>query len=89
MNPRQTIAIARQALGQIAEHETNVLGDHLQALNRRLRIARKARSVGELLRDQIDLMADSRERLRRDQQRRQRLLGQLRSELRRSVSSAG
>lgn len=81
MNPRTALLTARQGLSQLAEHETNALGDHLEALNRRVRIARKARSLSELLRDQLDLIPDTRARLRRDQQRRSRLLEQLRTDL--------
>ncbi|TAJ55433.1 MAG: hypothetical protein EPN60_14225 [Nevskiaceae bacterium] len=86
MNTKHTLIAARQGLSLLAEHETNALGDHLQALNRRLVVARKARSLGELLRDQIDLLPDTRARLNRDHDRRRQLLSGLSQELRRSVS---
>ena len=70
MNTKHTLIAARQGLSLLAEHETNALGDHLQALNRRLVVASKARSLGELLRDQIDLLPDTRARLNRDHDRR-------------------
>lgn len=86
MNPKHTLTTARQGLSLLAEHETNALGDHLQALNRRLVVARKARSLGELLRDQIDLLPDTRARLSRDHHQRRQLLAGLGQELRRSVN---
>jgi len=65
MKPKHALTLAREGLSLLAEHETNALGDHLQALNRRVRVARKARSLGELLRDQLDLLPDTGARLRR------------------------
>lgn len=57
----------------IALHEADSLQGHLNAAHERLRIARRARSVGELLRDQVDLFPESRNRLRRDHQVRREL----------------
>lgn len=81
MNAKTAFTTARQGLSLLAEHETNAFGDHLQALNRRLAVARKARSLGELLRDQLDLLPDTGARLRRDHHRRRQLLAGLRQEL--------
>ncbi|MDP3858646.1 MAG: hypothetical protein Q8Q73_12880 [Stagnimonas sp.] len=82
MNPKHALTLAREGLSLLAEHETNALGDHLLALNRRVRVARKARSLGELLRDQLDLLPDTGARLHRDQRLRLQLLTGLRRDLR-------
>lgn len=81
MNPMHTLRAARQGLTLLTEHETNALGDHLQALNRRVLTARRARSLGELLRDQFDLLPDTRARLSRNHLSRRALLADLRREL--------
>ena len=47
---------AIDSVGQIAMHEAGALDNHLLALRERWAVARKARGVGELLRDQIDLL---------------------------------
>lgn len=54
-------------------HETGSLQGHVAAAQERLRLARRARGLGELLRDQVDLLPESRNRLRRDQQIRREL----------------
>ena len=82
MDPKHALTLAREGLSLLAEHETNALGDHLQALNRRVRVARKARSLGELLRDQLDLLPDTGARLRRDQRLRLQLITGLQRDLR-------
>lgn len=81
MNPMHTLRAAHHGLNLLAEHETNALGDHLQALNRRILIARRARSLSELLRDQFDLLPDTRSRLSRNHLGRRALLADLRREL--------
>lgn len=81
MNPMHALRTARQGLSLLAEHETNALGDHLQALNRRVTIARRARTFGELLRDQFDLLPDTGARLSRNHRSRRALLADLRREL--------
>lgn len=86
MNPMHALRTARQGLTLLAEHETNALGDHLQALNRRLAVARRARTVGELLRDQFDLLPDTRTRLSRSHRSRRALLADLKRELVATVS---
>ena len=47
-------------------HEAGSLRGHWSDLGVRLAVARRARSAGELLRDQMDLWSESRRRLRRD-----------------------
>lgn len=57
----------------IALHEAGSLQGHLEGLGERLRVARRARGLIELLRDQIDLLPESRNRFRRDQRVRRQL----------------
>jgi hypothetical protein len=65
----------------IALHEADSLQGHLNAAQERLLIARRARGLGELLRDQVDLLPESRNRLRRDHQVRRQLWRGLAQEL--------
>lgn len=69
----------------LVEHENNALDNQLAGLRERLRIARRARSLGELLRDQIDLLPDTQARLRRDHGLRRALLSGFRKDLSRSL----
>ncbi|HEX4895455.1 MAG TPA: hypothetical protein VFV11_03905 [Solimonas sp.] len=66
----------------IALHEAGSLRGHVAAVQERLQIARRARSVSEMLRDQFDLLPESRNRLRRDHQVRRQLWRGLASDLR-------
>ncbi|AXQ28246.1 hypothetical protein D0B54_05925 [Solimonas sp. K1W22B-7] len=50
----------------IALHEAGSLQGHLEGVSERLRVARRARNLGELLRDQIDLLPETRNRFVRD-----------------------
>lgn len=59
----------------IALHEAGSLQGHLEGVNERLRVARRARSLGELLRDQMDLLPETRNRFVRDHQVRRGLWG--------------
>lgn len=65
-------------LAQLARHESSALMAHLAALGERWAVARKARSTGELLRDQLDLLPSTAARLKRDQTTRRELLRELR-----------
>jgi hypothetical protein len=60
-------------LSTIALHEADALNAHLLAAGERVRIALQARNAAELLRDQLDLLPESRNRLRRDHQLRREL----------------
>lgn len=71
----------------IALHEAGSLQGHLEALNERLRIARRARSVGELVRDQFDLLPETRNRWQRDHRVRRELWDGLIRDLRSSGES--
>jgi hypothetical protein len=57
----------------VALHEWDALRGHWAEAQERLVIARRARGAGELLRDQLDLIAESRNRLRRDHEIRRKL----------------
>ena len=54
-------------LALIAVHEWSALGGHYAELRERVAVARRARGVGELLRDQVDLLPETRARLSQDQ----------------------
>lgn len=64
---------AIDGVGQIAMHEADALDSHLLALRERWTVARKARGVGELLRDQFDLFPATRLRLAEDHELRRKL----------------
>jgi len=57
----------------IALHEAGSLQGHFEAVNERVRVATRARNVGELIRNQIDLFPETRNRFRRDHQVRREL----------------
>lgn len=50
----------------IAVHEVDAAQAHLVAVGERVRVAQQARDFGELLRNQFDLLPESRNRWRRD-----------------------
>lgn len=60
-------------LALLAVHETDSLRGHMAALRERWAVAQRARSTGELIRDQIDLLPESRNRMLRDQDLRREL----------------
>ncbi|MES0872634.1 hypothetical protein [Sinimarinibacterium thermocellulolyticum] len=57
----------------IVLHEADALDALAKAAGERLRLARRARSLGELWRDQVDLLPETRNRLRGDHAVRRRL----------------
>lgn len=61
-------------LSLLAVHELDSLSGHWAALRERLVVAGKAKGVGELLSDQLDLIPETQARLRRDHQIRRELL---------------
>ncbi len=81
----QMIHTAFDGLQVLVEHENTALDNQLAGLRERLLIARRARNLGELLRDQIDLLPDTHARLRRDHSLRRALLSGFGSDLRRSA----
>ncbi|HEX4872227.1 MAG TPA: hypothetical protein VFV27_07940 [Nevskiaceae bacterium] len=54
-------------------HEIEAANAHRLELGERLAVARRARDAGELLRDQLDLLPESRRRLARDHRVRREL----------------
>lgn len=70
---QQYLDRASNGVALIAVHESGAVRAVWSALAERLAVARHARSVGELIRDQIDLLPESRMRFKRDQQVRRQL----------------
>ena len=69
----QLLESAIDGVGQIVMHEAGALDNHLLGLRERLAVARRARGVGELLRDQFDLLPATRLRLAEDHELRLKL----------------
>jgi hypothetical protein len=73
---------AAGGLTLVLMHETGALSGHLAELRERLAVARKARNVAEMLRDQLDLLPETRARLALDQRERRELISRWLSDLR-------
>lgn len=73
------------SLSLIALHEADALNAHFNAAGERLRLARQARGLHELWRDQVDLLPESRNRLRDDHAVRRRLWSGLARDLKLSA----
>lgn len=65
---------ATSGMLMLAVHETDALRGHWSEINERLELARRARSSSELVREQVDLLSESRNRLARDHQVRRELV---------------
>ncbi|HUR41675.1 MAG TPA: hypothetical protein VM240_10975 [Verrucomicrobiae bacterium] len=68
---------AQRAVGGLALivlHEVDAVGRHWVDLRERLALARKASGIGGLVRDQVDLLAETRARLALDQRERTALV---------------
>jgi hypothetical protein len=65
---------AMQDLRQLTQHEVEALSGHWSEVNERMAVARRARDMLELVRDQIDLLPETRARLVRDHAHRRTLL---------------
>lgn len=74
ISPRHRLDRALSDLSLIALHELDSLTGHWAAIRERLVLAGKARSTGELLQDQMDLLPQTLARLRHDQRSRRELL---------------
>lgn len=88
---RQFNVYVDRALGGvalIAVHEAGALHGHWTEFSERVRVARKAHGPGELIRDQMDLLPESRNRLARDQEVRRELWRGLVKDLTAPVRSA-
>jgi hypothetical protein len=82
---------ARRAVGGFAlilMHEIDALSGHLAELRERIAVARKARGLTQLLREQVDLLPETRVRLTLDQRERRALLYSWVADLRDGVAAA-
>ncbi len=70
----QMLNTAMDGFSVLVEHESSALGNLRAGLRERLLVAKQARSVGELLRNQVDLLAETQAHLRRDHGLRSALL---------------
>jgi hypothetical protein len=61
-------------LRELGYHEVDAISGHWSEVNERLAVARRARDVIELLRDQVDLFPETRARMLRNRARRRALL---------------
>ena len=65
---------AVQDLLQLSHHEVDAISGHWSEVGERIAVARRARDVLELLRDQIDLLPETKARLSRNRLRRRALV---------------
>ena len=65
---------ALDGAAQLLLHEVDALGGHWAELAERLAVARKARGLGELVSQQVDLLPETRARLVLDHRERRALL---------------
>lgn len=82
---------AQHAVGGLAlmvMHELDALRGHAVEVRERLAVARKARGIGDLVRDQWDLLAETRARLVLDQRERRALLHSWVADLRGGLAEA-
>jgi hypothetical protein len=70
---RHTIDVMRRLL----RHERATLAGHRDAMLEQLAVARRARTLSQLINEQIDLMPESRRRLRRNAEIRRAILAEL------------
>lgn len=70
LRTRTVLERALDGVAQVLAHERDAWSGHWAELRERLAVARKARGLGELLRDQVDLLPETRARLRGDQRQR-------------------
>ena len=64
-------------LKQLSRHEADVLSGHWSEVEERFAVARRARDLLELVRDQLDLLPETGARLTRNRQRRRAMLREL------------
>lgn len=69
----QALERAGSGISLLAVHESDSVRGHLSALRERWSVARRARGPGELIRDQVDLLPESRNRMLHDQSVRKEL----------------
>ncbi|ULQ47548.1 hypothetical protein JN531_004500 [Flagellatimonas centrodinii] len=71
-----------EATALLATHEVDALRGHWSELRERVILARHARTPGQLIREQLDLLPESRNRLRHDHRVRRSLWLGVRQDLR-------
>lgn len=82
---RQGEVYAQRAVGGLALivlHEIDALMRHWVEVRERVAVASQARGVGQLVRDQVDLLRETRARLRLDQRERRALVHSWMTDLR-------
>ena len=80
----QAASFATRTFGGLAlilAHELNAMSGHWAEARERIAVARQARSLGELVRYQIDLVPETRARLSVDRRERRELAGRWLAEL--------
>ena len=88
---RQREMYAQRAVGGLALivlHEIDALLRHWVEVRERLAVASQARGVGQLVRDQVDLLPETRARLHLDQRERRALVHSWVSDLRGTLREA-
>ena len=88
---RQGEVYAQRAVGGLALivlHEIDALLRHWVEVRERLAVASQARGVGQLVRDQVDLLPETRARLHLDQRERRALVHSWMSDLRGTLREA-
>ena len=88
---RRGEAFARRAVGGFAlilMHEVDALSGHFVEVRERLAVARKSRGLSGLVRDQVDLLPETRARLVLDQRERRALLRSWMADLRGGLRAA-
>lgn len=68
---------ATGVMRKLLRHERAVLTGHLHATLEQLAVARRARTLGQLVHEQIDLLPENRRRLRRNAETRRAILAEL------------
>lgn len=81
----QMLNTAVDGFSVLVEHETSALDNLRAGVQMRIVVAKKARSLGELLRNQLDLVPDTQARLRHDHSVRSELLKGFRRDLLSSI----
>lgn len=87
----RTELYAQRAVGGLALivlHEIDALSRHWIEMRERVDVARQARGLGQLLRDQVDLLDETRARLTLDQRERRALLHSWVADLRGGLRAA-
>lgn len=74
VSPTQILEMASDGITLLAEHESAALENLWQGMKAHAIVAKKARGLGELLRDQIDLLPDTQATVLRDHQLRRALI---------------